>query len=319
MNWIDSDNANLDAAGRWTPGLGDPTVMGWVTVAVYLLAAWLSWRVARQVEASGGSPRLWTVLALLLLALGLNKQLDLQSLFTQVGRDLAMAQGWYAQRRLVQAVFIGGLAVAALALGWWLRASLRDPHQRLAALGFSLLLAFVVMRAASFHHMDQLVNATLAGVRMNWVLELSGLLIIIVAARRALRGRRAGAEPGAGWAARFRAASLAAGTGGAPPLHPDVSSDVSPDDPALIAWLRVRLAPLRAVIARHQRARQRPARGQGASSPFAAYAAKPAGAAAPQPASRTAAPAPATATASAPEAPARRPPRGEVTRVPRRP
>jgi hypothetical protein len=284
MNWTDSSHANLDAAGRWTPGLGDPSVMGWVTVAVYLLAAWLTWRVARQARADGGAWRLWATLAVVLLALGVNKQLDLQSLFTQVGRDLALAQGWYQERRLVQGVFIGALAAGALAVGWWLRTELREPAQRLAGLGLCVLLAFVVMRAASFHHMDQLINFSVVGVRMNWVLELSGLVIILVAARRALRGQGAGSGAAAAGAARFGAAGRASGGVGSAYRHPDVS----PDDPPLIAWLRVRLAPLRAVIARRQGARQRPAH-------------------------------PASAQPSPPTAAPRRAARGEVTRVPRRP
>lgn len=284
MNWTDPSHANLDVAGRWTPGLGDPSVMGWVTVAVYLLAAWFTWRVARQARAEGGSWRLWATLALVLLALGINKQLDLQSLFTQVGRDLALAQGWYQERRLVQGAFIGALAMGALALGWWLRTELREPAQRLAGLGLCVLLAFVVMRAASFHHMDQLINFSLAGVRMNWVLELSGLVIILVASSRALRGQVARRGAAAAGAARFGAAGPAAVGGGSANRHPDVS----PDDPPLIAWLRVRLAPLRAVIARRQGARQKPAR-------------------------------PASAQASPPPASPPRARRGEVTRVPRRP
>jgi hypothetical protein len=296
MNWIDSSNANLDAAGRWTPGLGDPTVMGWVTVAVYGVAAWLCWRVARHAHAEGGSWRLWATLAAVLLALGVNKQLDLQSLFTQVGRDLALAQGWYEQRRLMQGAFIGALAAAAIGLGWWLRTELRQRDQRLAALGLCFLMAFVVMRAASFHHMDLLIGFSIAGIKMNWVLELSGLVVIIVAARRAMRG--AGASPGAWGEAWRRDASARGATSPLPP-------DVSPDDPPLVAWLRVRLAPLRAVIARQQRARQRPVPGQRASGPFAAYAAKPAK--------------PAADPTPPQEVPARRTPRGEVTRVPRRP
>ena len=42
----------------------------------------------------------------LVCALGVNKQLDLQTLFTQLARDLAMAQGWYEERRRYQVAFI---------------------------------------------------------------------------------------------------------------------------------------------------------------------------------------------------------------------
>ena len=45
-----------------------------------------------------------------MLALGINKQLDLQSLATQIGRDVIKAWGLYSERRELQFGFI--LAVA---------------------------------------------------------------------------------------------------------------------------------------------------------------------------------------------------------------
>jgi hypothetical protein len=100
--------------GRWEAGIGDPTVIGWVTVAAYAVAALLSLRCARR-AAEPLEFRFWAVLSVALVLLGINKQLDLQSLVTQVGRDLAFAQGWYENRRIVQAAFIGFLIAAGLA------------------------------------------------------------------------------------------------------------------------------------------------------------------------------------------------------------
>ncbi len=96
--------------GNWSPKIGDPTVMGWVTVAAYFLAAWLSYRAYRaaheDVEPHPGVRRLWALLTGALVLLGINKQLDLQTAFTETGRWLAHSQGWYDDRRPVQAVFI---------------------------------------------------------------------------------------------------------------------------------------------------------------------------------------------------------------------
>ncbi len=33
--------------GNWPPGIGDPTPIGWVTVVLYVVAAWLCFRVIR--------------------------------------------------------------------------------------------------------------------------------------------------------------------------------------------------------------------------------------------------------------------------------
>jgi hypothetical protein len=42
----------------------------------------------------------------MLFLLGVNKQLDLQTLLGDVGRSVSTAQGWYDKRRAVQAVFV---------------------------------------------------------------------------------------------------------------------------------------------------------------------------------------------------------------------
>ena len=45
----------------------------------------------------------------------------------------------------------------------------------IAIVGTSMVLAFVVMRAASFHHVDRLLSSALLGVRFNWVFEITGI------------------------------------------------------------------------------------------------------------------------------------------------
>jgi hypothetical protein len=181
--------------GRWEAGIGDPSVIGWVTVAAYAAAALLSLRCARRASESLEF-RFWVVLTAALLLLGINKQLDLQSLFTQTARDLAFAQGWYESRRLYQAAFIGfliagGLAVAGLLL-WTAR---RLPlSTQIAAVGLVVLLVFVVIRGASFHHVDEMLGSHVEGIRFNWLLELVPLLAISAGAF----SRRRGAAPASG-------------------------------------------------------------------------------------------------------------------------
>jgi hypothetical protein len=41
------------------------------------------------------------------------------------------------------------------------------------------------VRAASFHHVDQLINFHFAGVRMNWVLELGAISLVSMGALNA--------------------------------------------------------------------------------------------------------------------------------------
>ena len=109
-----------DADGTWHPGIGDPTAMGWLTVGAYMVAAWLcasAWRARRQnlaVPDKYNVALAWLGLAIVMFGLGINKQLDLQSWFTQVARDLALAQGWYHNRRAAQIIVIGTLGILAV-------------------------------------------------------------------------------------------------------------------------------------------------------------------------------------------------------------
>src|SRR5262249_9826495 len=69
--------------------------------------------------------RAWRAISILFLALGINKQLDLQTAFTEAGRVLASYQGWYEQRQFVQLAFIALVAmtclIAAITLLLWAR------------------------------------------------------------------------------------------------------------------------------------------------------------------------------------------------------
>ncbi len=51
------------------------------------------------------------------------------------------------------------------------------------------ILGFVVIRAASFHHVDALLAARLGGVRWNWIFELSGISVVGLAAFRVALAR----------------------------------------------------------------------------------------------------------------------------------
>lgn len=166
--------------GSWVPGIGDPSPMGWLTVAAYLGAAAhcaVLARAGRQIP--GARVAFWAGCALLLLLLGLNKQLDLQSALTEIGRYLARRQGWYGQRGAVQLAFIGAVALGglvALAAGLWLASPL-TPGRALTLAGLAFIGAFVLIRASSFHHVDAFLGRDLAGLYWNWILELGGIAL----------------------------------------------------------------------------------------------------------------------------------------------
>ena len=54
-------------------------------------------------------------------------------------------------------------------------------------LGFAFVLGFVVIRAVGFHDVDRLISAEWQSLRLNWLLELTGLVLILMAAIPRLR------------------------------------------------------------------------------------------------------------------------------------
>lgn len=185
--------------GNWSPGIGDPTVTGWIAVIAYLATAVVCFRLARRIpKVSGSLGRervLWTVIAGVFLALGINKQLDLQSAITEIGRILADRQGWYERRRAVQRQFVAGVALLAVVAMAGAIALARGSSRaaRLAILGTGLVLAFVVVRAASAHRFDHFIGSEWFGIKNNAILELGGIAVVFAAAQLRLRvtGRRA--------------------------------------------------------------------------------------------------------------------------------
>lgn len=180
------------ADGRWQLAVGDPTWTAWLAVVVYAAAACLCVRAARAGRGGDRNARrlalFWWVLGTLLLVLGVNKQLDLQSLAIDVLRELAREQGWYPERRTYQRWFVGALAgasalgITALGVGLW---PVRR-RMRLALVGLGGLVGFVLLRAALFQHVgpDWLAKSAPAHA---WLELLSVSVLACAAARGASR------------------------------------------------------------------------------------------------------------------------------------
>jgi len=174
---------------------GDPNPIGWtITVAYFVVAGLTFWAGRKEKERSLGrarrwhAPIFWFSLCGVLVALGFNKQLDLQSDLTDIGRSMARSEGWYENRRFYQAIFVmlfAAAAIGAVAAAIWFMRDLWRRY-RMAFVGIIYLCTFVIIRAASFHHIDTLLyHLPGAGYWVNTFLELGGNCIIGVAAYRA--------------------------------------------------------------------------------------------------------------------------------------
>lgn len=181
---------------NWRPGIGDPTLLGWTTVYLYLCTGLLSlacvfWahRIFRD-EHTHLHRAIWGIVALGLFGLALNKQLDLQTLVTEIARAVAYEQGWYAHRRALQvhllAVMILSGSLGFLVLAWGVRNVWQ--HYWLLLLGGVALGRFVIVRAASIYGVAlPELSRWSGGIHINWLLELIGAGIILFAVLMNLR------------------------------------------------------------------------------------------------------------------------------------
>ena len=189
----------------WYAHGGDPTRTAWIVVFGYIGAVILTVMAARRAPA-GPERRFWWLATIVLLLLGINKQLDLQTLLTDTLRRLSRQEGWYRNRREAQMLFIIGLvaasAVAGAVMFAWLARARASGSVMLSTLGLVLLGAFVLVRATSFHHVDALLRGELLGLRLYVWLEVAGICVVAIGAATYGWGkgrrtrRRAGRQPG---------------------------------------------------------------------------------------------------------------------------
>jgi hypothetical protein len=168
----------------WSPVIGDPNFISWIIASCYLAAALLC---VRRIGIISSRPRnagdrlqllFWFLLASSMLFLGINKELDLQTLMFMVGKKLAHRQGWYDSRILIQVVFVLILGMAGLCaffLAFALNAGHPDPAPVMALRGILILGIFIFGRAIRFNHIDGLCGLSLERDVINHVLEFTGI------------------------------------------------------------------------------------------------------------------------------------------------
>ena len=178
---------------------GDPTVIGWTTCFAYLLTAWLCYRAAARASRPLGPDRgrrtvpgrvrrraplerVWLALAALLTFLGFNKQLDLQLQITDVGRWLALKQGWYENRMYAKLAFVTLLLFTVIGAWVFLLRQGRGRFRQigLAIFGAALVGVYVLVRGVSYDVLD--VRVRVLGVQLHEAIELAGIVLIACSA-----------------------------------------------------------------------------------------------------------------------------------------
>jgi ACR3 family arsenite efflux pump ArsB len=178
------------ALTTWRPQLDNPNFLGWSVVAAYLLGAiFCGWVALKTGKLDSEGSKIWWLLAVVLLFLGINKQLNLQTLMIVMGRRAAFAGGWYGHRRFVQVIFSAAFALLGLCLLVCFAAHAKRfiERNRLAFAGVIVLLLFVVLRSSTINHANNLIGVDLKGEHWAWVLELCGSFLIIWSAAAAAK------------------------------------------------------------------------------------------------------------------------------------
>jgi hypothetical protein len=145
---------------NWHLQFNDNTPGGWLATALYVLVIFLCWsafasRKTAQPGHAGLSLRFWFAFSLAVTALGVNKQLDLQIPFFQIGQVIFIRSGtfgyWPSFEFVVGIITISVGTIIAAYLS--LIARQACSRERLVILGALALLAFAVLRFASFNQL----------------------------------------------------------------------------------------------------------------------------------------------------------------------
>lgn len=169
--------ADSSTIGSWSPGIGDPSLMGWFTVFSYYFTASICFlkMFSKRVRQRKQEGLFWGIICLNMVVLGMIKQFNLLTAITEIGRIIARSDGWIEQRFIFQAWAIAIIGIIFLIT---MIRVLKIPfvaNHSITIVGLFYLLIFVIFRGISLHQFDVVLNYEILGARINWTAELIGI------------------------------------------------------------------------------------------------------------------------------------------------
>ena len=161
--------------------------MGWIITLAYFVLILSIIKLLFNLSVSNEYDRrrftgFWIIILLIYSFFGLNKQLDLQTFLTAAGRCMSRLEGWYEERRAFQLnVIMAGLAATAISmLGFLIYFRTIIGRSLLALMGVTCSMVFVVLRAASIHHVDQLFRIEFFNLKAHAIVEMTGIVLVFL-------------------------------------------------------------------------------------------------------------------------------------------
>jgi hypothetical protein len=165
---------------------GMPSIGTVIFSLLYFAAAWLVWSTT-SVLIDRRESALWYGIFAVLIVLAINRLLG--DAITDLAREYAIQHGWYFQRRIVQAEFIAIVAILCwlVAITVLFLARHSPAATQIALIGIVTLIALAFVRDTSLHQIDYLIHQRIFGLRVNWILDLGGLALVLLASGWRLR------------------------------------------------------------------------------------------------------------------------------------
>lgn len=171
--------------------IGDPNPLAWATVIAYLTASVGCLLCAINAKLIFGAKQvrvhqiIWGVMFFVMLFLGINKQLDIQTWFTAVIKALARHYDIYELGKRSQGGFIALLALVALGgmvtAAWMIRKHWR--RYIFLIFGALFIVRFVLVRIGIFYRVSlPRLSVLTGGIKLNWLLEIVGAIVVAAAA-----------------------------------------------------------------------------------------------------------------------------------------
>jgi hypothetical protein len=177
------------ASGVGSEGaISDTRGQAWILAVAYAAVALLALR-ARAASHVQRERLVWALSAAVLVTFGAAKQLNLQEILTNWLRTWFREHNIYQSRLILQVAFL----LVVLSTAWfilirlkaWLKSS--SSSVKIASMAMAALVAFVLVRAASFHALDAMMTTKIAGLRSGWWIEFAALGVVAAAAGTSVR------------------------------------------------------------------------------------------------------------------------------------